>query len=80
MRRKYLFETGIGKWWQKYFDFTITLKLSMHYEVSVSIYSPRAGADDSEAVNNKAGSAMFSILLGVGLLLSLVMFILFEAN
>lgn len=79
MRGKYLLEAGIGKWYQN--TFAITLKLSTYYESSVSIYSPRAGADESETVNNKAGSAIFSILFGfVGLLILLAMFIHFEAN
>lgn len=73
LNARYLFQTGIVEWWQKYFDFVVVLKTrtklqnltALNFKINTTL---TAGGD-------KVSPAVLSIIHGVGLLISLFIFI-----
>ncbi len=75
-RARYLFETGVFEWWQKFAEFTLVLKTKLHVENLVPKAYNRNGTSESEG--GKIAVVILSLIPGVGLLISLTVFIFAE--
>ncbi len=74
MRRvKYYFQTGIVNWWGKYFKWVVALKTEREYQTIV------IGQNITNTANSKAGIYILSVIPGIGLLLSLFVFIFLDS-
>src|SRR3989442_1165959 len=70
-----LFEAGVFEWWKKHLEFSFILKLRTHGKSSVLKNSQN---DTSSTSGDKTAVAVLSIIPGVGLLSSIICFILWE--
>ncbi len=75
-RARYLFDAGIFEWWQKYFEYFLVLKTSGHSEKLLAKTDNKSGA--YEIGGSKTAVLVLTLIPGVGLLFSSVIFICVE--
>lgn len=78
LKGRYLLQTGIVEWWQQYFDFSIVLKTTTHFIDSV--FATIKSTEKFQSTNGKTTIAILLLIPGCGLLLSMLIFILFESR
>lgn len=73
---KYLFQAGILKWWREYLEFALVLKTNT--QVNAAALSEESKTNTVENENGNAAIAVLVLIPGVGLLISLVAFLVFD--
>ncbi len=76
LRARHLFGTGVIEWWQKYAEYSVVLKTN----VNANTLIPKTfnKTDTSEIGRGKTVLVILSLIPGVGLLISLLVFICVE--
>lgn len=72
----YLFQTGIVNWWRKYFEFAMVLKTSSY--IRQKMFSTAKISSTAQNSNQNTAVAVFSVILGTGILISVMVFVFFE--